>query len=89
MQRTDVKADADIELDNYVQVMLERGADSSRGEFLLTDAVLSIYYLDDVFCQEILFVYNNSFYAFALRGGTEAEFQELLNYLNNLFCFSS
>ena len=84
MQRTDVKADADIELDNYVQVMLERGADSSRGDFLLTDAVLSIYYLDDVFCQEILFVYNNSFYAFALRGGTEAEFQELLNDLNTL-----
>lgn len=82
MRRTDVSADVDEELDNYVQDMLERGADSSRGEFLLTDAVLSSYYLDNVFCQEILFVYNNSFYAFALRGGTETEFQELLNDLN-------
>ena len=82
LHRTDLPADADAEPDRYVQSMLDRGAESSRGEFLLTDAVKSTYMPDDVYCQEILFVYGDSFYAFALRGGTEEDFQALPNDLN-------
>lgn len=82
IQRSDIKTDVDTDLDDYVQLMLERGADSSRGKFLNVEAVLTTYYLDDLYCQEILFVYNDMYYAFTLRGGTEEEFQSLLNDLN-------
>lgn len=81
ISRTDADDDPDAGLDDYVELMTERGATASRETFLDLDAVMSTYYLEEVYCQEIMFLYNNSYYAFALRGGTEEEFQNLLNDL--------
>ena len=82
IMRSDAKEDVIAQLDDYVVLMLERGADSSRGSYLNTDAVLSKYVRDGEYCQEITFCYNGSLYSFALRGGTDDEFQSLLNDIN-------
>lgn len=79
LSRKDITADTDASLESYVAYMKEQGADSQRGTFMEMDAVLSTYTKDDVFCQELLFAYNGSFCAIALRGGTNEEFQSLLN----------
>ena len=57
--------------------MTGNGADSSLTEFLGRAAVHTVYYVENVYCQEILFCYDNSFYAVALRGGTEEGFREI------------
>lgn len=77
ISRKDIAGDASALLDDYVESMKKVDADSKRITFLDGDAVLSAYYLEDVYCQEILFPYNNSFYAVALRGGDETAFKEL------------
>lgn len=82
ISRTDITKDTDTALNDYVDYMIEQGAESQRGTFLYTDAVLSTYTKDGKYCQEILFAYNGSFYAVALRGGTEEEFQSLLDTVN-------
>lgn len=82
LQRSDLSGTTDEVLDSYAAAMRERGAESVRGEILLTDAVLSTYTLEDQSCREIVLVYGDSCYAFALRGGTEEEFQALLDDLN-------
>jgi hypothetical protein len=82
LSRTDVAGDADAALDDYVAYMQSLGADAERGRFLNADAVHSTYTRDGQYCQEILFVYQGSFYAVALRGGTEEEFQSLLDEVN-------
>ena len=46
------------------------------------DAVHSTYTREEQFCQEMLFVYNGSIYALALRGGTEEEFDAFLKSVN-------
>lgn len=77
ISRKDIAGDASALLDAYVESMKEVDANSERTTFLDGDAVHSTYYLEDVFCQEILFPYNNSFYAVALRGGDETVFKEI------------
>ena len=57
--------------------MKENSAESEIISFLDDDAVLSTYYMDNVYCQEILFTYHNSFYSVALRGGTQSDFAEI------------
>ena len=79
ISRKDITGDAGSSLLNYVEYMKENGADSEIASFLNNDAVLTTYYKDDVFCQEILFAYNSSFYAVALRGGTQSGFAEIVN----------
>ena len=82
ISRQDLQGDAIKVLDDYVELMLERGAESSRGKYLYTDAVMSKYIKDSEYCQEIAFCYNGSIYAFALRGGTDEEFQSLMDNIN-------
>lgn len=77
--RKDLNGDASSTLRNYAEYMKENNVDSSLKPFLNNDAVFSTYYKDDVFCQEVLFAYENSTYAVALRGGNENDFNELLN----------
>ena len=77
--RNDADTDVIAQLDAYAERMTELGAESSRGTFLSTEAVLTTYTKDGQFCQELLFHYQGSLYAFALRGGTEQEFQRLLD----------
>jgi len=62
--------------------MKENGAESKIVSFLNDNAVLSTYNIDDEFCQEILFAYNSSFYAVALRGGTKDGFEEITNTIS-------
>ena len=82
LSRRDIQGDPDAAIDNYVAYMQSEGCDATRGTFLYTDAVLSTYTKENQFCQEIVFVYNGLFYSVALRGGTEDEFQSLLNDVN-------
>jgi hypothetical protein len=64
-------------LPSYVEYMKENGANSQIISFMDNDAVLSEYEMDGVFCQELLFIQNDSYYAIALRGGTEEGFAEI------------
>ena len=77
--RNDLGGEVGAVLDNYVAYMTEMGCDSSRTTFAELESVHTTYTKDGQFCQEMLFVYNNSTYAIALRGGTEEEFQALLD----------
>ena len=67
-------ADEDIEtaLSEYVDYMTEQGVNSKLTTFNELGAVLSTYTKDGKYCQEMLFVYRDSFYAVALRGGDES-----------------
>lgn len=78
-QRSDIREGVDADFDNYVDLMKERGAESERVTFRGNEAVMSTYYKDDICCRELLFACNGSYYAFALRGGTEEEFNSFLN----------
>ena len=82
ISRSDIKTDADTHLKNYVNNITAKGGTASQGKYLYEDAAMSTYYIDGVFCQEIIFAYNGSLYAFARRGGTESEFNELLKDIN-------
>ncbi len=77
ISRKDAVRDTTQILEDYVALMKEREANSEIVSFMNEDAVLSTYYKDGVYCQEIIFIHNNSSYAVALRGGTEAEFKEI------------
>lgn len=77
ISRKDIDGDASAWLNAHVRYMEGNGANSEIVSFLNGDAVVSTYYLDDVFCQEVVFPYDNSFYAVALRGGTENGFREI------------
>ena len=79
LSRVDQQGDADQLLDEYVTLMQERQASAQRTTFLDQGAVHSTYTQDGTYCQEMLFLYNGSCYAIALRGGTENDFSELLN----------
>ena len=77
ISRKDITGDTTASLESYVEYMKENHADSEIVTFMEGDAVHSVYYMDEVFCQEMLFPYEGSFYAIALRGGTESSFEEL------------
>lgn len=79
ISRKDVTGEVQSALSDYSEYMKENGAESEIVSFLNDNAVLSTYYKDDVFCQEILFACNNSLYAVALRGGTQSSFEEITN----------
>lgn len=73
-----VTASPESFLPSYAASMEEVGAETEIKEFLGTDAVYSAYEKDGIFCQEVLFPHNGSYYAVALRGGTEEGFAELI-----------
>ena len=79
ISRKDITGDTASSLESYVEYMKSNNAESSIVSFLGVDAVHSVYYTDEVFCQEILFPYEGSFYAVALRGGTEESFEEIVS----------
>ena len=79
LSRKDITAEASAALDSYAEYLIEQGVDVTRETFLDMDAIFSTYTRDGVFCQEMLFAYNGSFYAIALRGGTTEAFQSLLD----------
>lgn len=79
LSRKDITSEESAALDSYAAYMQEQGVDVSHETFLDMAAIHSTYTRDGVFCQEMLFAYNGSFYAIALRGGTKEAFRSLLN----------
>ena len=77
ISRKDYSGNVKTGLEEYVDYMKENGANSEITTFLDSDAVLTTYTREGEFCQEMLFCYEDAFYAVALRGGTEDAFQEL------------
>ena len=82
ISRKDVTGETQSALTDYAEYMKENGAESEIVSFLNDNAVLSTYYKDDEFCQEILFTYRNSFYAVALRGDSQNDFTEITNTIS-------
>lgn len=80
LSRRDVDGDAQKGLEEYVDYMKEEGVDCEIRPFSSMDAVFATYTnTDNEYCQEILFAYKGSYYAIALRKGTEERFQKLVN----------
>jgi len=79
ISRKEYSADVQTTLEKNMEYMVEEGAQCQLVTFLGVDALMSTYTLDEVFCQELLLPCNGAFYAIALRGGTEADFQALLD----------
>ena len=79
LSRDDMDGDVSASLDSYLAYMIEQGCESNRTTFMQLDAVHSTYTQNDQYCQEMLFAYHGSLYAIALRGGTEEDFQSLLD----------
>jgi len=77
LSKKGITGEAQSALTEYMEYMMENGAESEIVSFLNDSAVLSTYYKGDEFCQEILFAYKDSFYAVALRGGTQNGFEEI------------
>ena len=71
--------DTSADLNSYVDYMKGNGAASEITKFIGLDSVFSAYTMDGVFCQEMLFIYDDAYYAIALRGGDEVEFNALLD----------
>lgn len=84
LSRNDANIAAAQILEDYVELMKERETNSEIISFMNEDAVLSTYYKDGVYCQELLFVHDSSSYAVALRGGTEAEFKEITDTIQKM-----
>ncbi len=76
--RSERTQDADTTLQSYAESMTEVGATTEITEYLGCKGVRSAYTRNEMFCQEMLFIHGTSIYAIALRGGTEAEFDDLL-----------
>ena len=79
VMRKDFEGDVAESLQNYVRYMNGNGGNSEQIDFRDGKAVHTTYTKDDLFCQEILFVYGDSVYAVALRGGTTEGFQEIVD----------
>ena len=54
------------------------GGSAELGAYLGGDALMASYEQDGLYCREITFIYGNSLYAIALRGGTQEDFNALL-----------
>lgn len=79
MSRTDIVGDVTASMDGYIEYMREQGNESNYTTFMGHDAVLTTYFRDEQYCQEMLFANNGSFYAIAFRGSNETEFNKLLD----------
>ena len=79
MSRRDITEDWENSLDNFILDIQKQGGQAKRESFLQMEGATATYTKDDVFCQEIVFVYDGSFFAVALRGGTQEQFQALLD----------
>ena len=79
LSRQDLDGEEAATLDDYAAYLTEQGVEVSRTTFLQHDAVHSAYTREEQFCQEIVFIHNDSIYALALRGGTAEEFTDFIN----------
>jgi hypothetical protein len=78
LSRKNAAEDPSSYLPVYAESMEGVGAETKIAEFWGSDAVFSTYEKDGIYCQEVLFPHNGSYYAIALRGGTEEGFAELI-----------
>lgn len=79
ISRKDAGEDVMASLNDYAEYLNEQGIQAQLSIFLDNPAVLSGGTKDGQYCQEVLFAYNQSFYAIALRGGDSAEFAALIH----------
>ncbi len=79
MTRSDAGEDISAQIDSYMEYMRSKDCQSDRTTFRDREALLTIYTLNDQYCQELCFPHESSLYFVALRGGTEEEFQALLD----------
>lgn len=78
LSRKDAGKNIAESLSNYADYLIEQGVDAEIATFLNDDAVFSSYTQDGMYCQEVLFPHDGSFYAISLRGGTEEDFNTLI-----------
>ena len=80
LSRRGIEGDAQKGLEDYSGYMKEEGVECETVNFAWGDAVLSTYTNEeDEYCQEIVFAYEGSYYAIALRKGTKERFQTLVD----------
>ena len=79
ISKKDAGADVNGSLNGYVEYLTREGAQAKLTIFLDNNAVSSSYTKDGMYCQEMLFVYGQSFYTIALRGGDKDSFNALLD----------
>ena len=79
VSRSDAVEKPSASMESYVEYIEENGGSFEMTTFQGQEAVLLNYTKDDKNCQEIMFYYDGSIYAVALRGGTEEEFSGLLD----------
>lgn len=77
ISRRDANGEGNEKLESYKAFLLENGSSCETVTFLEMEAILCNYYQEEVFCQEIVFVYDDAVYAVALRGGKEESFSEI------------
>lgn len=82
MSRRNITEDWESSLDNYVADIKKQGGEAKRESFLQMEGASATYTKDEVFCQEIVFACGGSFYAIALRGGTQEEFRVLVDTIS-------
>lgn len=78
LMRTELTRDAGASLDSYAAYLRGQGVASARTVFLGQEAVRSSAEQDGVLWQELLFAHGSATYAIALRGGTEADFEAIV-----------
>lgn len=79
--RKDLAGEAAGVLDSYAAYLTAQGVTSERTTFLDAPAVRSRQDQDGTLWQELLVAHGDSTYAIALRGGTEADFDEIIRSL--------
>ena len=80
LSRRDLDGDANKGLEDYIEYMKEEGVECELINFEWGNAVFSTYTnAEKEYCQEIVFAHKGSYYAIALRKGTEKRFQTLTN----------
>lgn len=78
LSRRDLDTDVDEYLDGYMEYLRSQGAQSGRENFLGLEALRSAQMDGEQSWQELMLVHDGSAYALALRGGTQEEFDRLL-----------
>ena len=79
LMRKPLSGSAEATLDSYSAYLLSQGASSERTTFLGCEAVRSFRQEESGLWQEVLIAYEGATIAIALRGGTEADFAQILD----------
>ena len=79
ISRNDAEEKPSVHMSSYGEYIEESGGSFEETTFQGQEAVMLNYTKDEKICRELMFYYDGSIYAVALRGGTEEEFSSLLD----------